>query len=204
MMDLYIIRHGETEWNINERMQGVKDSPLTVRGLGQAEDLARRLSSVKIDKIYSSDLGRARKTAEKIAELQDTKIILRKELRERSFGNLEGKSILDIKEENSSIYEMKTDDDFNFRAPEGESLKDIKPRLEKFLAEILEKDKQKKVVLVTHNGTKRVIVGSLLGWDNKKAGNYKFSNTALTHLVLTQTGPKLRILNCTQHIKCKE
>ena len=66
-MKLFAVRHGKTEWNLEGREIGQLDSPLTVHGLFQAAALARRLSSLRVDLVYSSDLGRALRTAEVIA-----------------------------------------------------------------------------------------------------------------------------------------
>ena len=66
--DVIVVRHGQTQWNTERRFQGHHDSPLTQKGISQAEALARRLAKERLSALYSSDLGRARQTAELIAE----------------------------------------------------------------------------------------------------------------------------------------
>src|SRR3954468_9986848 len=90
MTDVLLIRHGETLWNQQGRMQGQDDSPLTTTGLEQARKLARRLKDVAFTTLYSSDLGRAHQTARCIADETGHEIVADQGLRERSFGIFEG------------------------------------------------------------------------------------------------------------------
>lgn len=89
-MMIYFVRHGETEWNKKEILQGHKDSPSTIKGINNAEKLGKILRDKKIEIIYSSDLGRCVQTAEIINRWLKVKIIKTKELRERNFGDLNG------------------------------------------------------------------------------------------------------------------
>src|SRR5690606_37293291 len=90
MAQLILIRHGETLWNTERRMQGQLDSPLTERGLWQARQLGERLKSLPFVSLYSSDLPRARQTAQRIADVTGHQIIDDLRLRERHFGLFEG------------------------------------------------------------------------------------------------------------------
>ena len=74
-MKIFTVRHGQTNWNIERRLQGHTDTPLNAEGLAQAEKVAKRLSSEKVDAIYTSDLSRAFKTAEAINQHHNAKII---------------------------------------------------------------------------------------------------------------------------------
>jgi len=88
---IYIVRHGETEWNLKEIMQGHVDSPLTAKGHEQAMSLAIKLREIKFDAIFSSDLARAQKTAEYIAIEKKLAIITTRALRERCYGKYDGR-----------------------------------------------------------------------------------------------------------------
>lgn len=90
---IFLVRHGQTEWNVLERVQGHQDSPLTDLGREQAEKVAEELSNIKFDAIYSSDSGRCVQTAQTIAKVPQSKIILDENLRESFFGPFEGKSV---------------------------------------------------------------------------------------------------------------
>jgi probable phosphoglycerate mutase len=90
MTQLILIRHGETLWNTERRMQGQLDSPLTERGLWQAQQLGIRLKNQPFTTLYSSDLPRAARTAEQIAIVTGHNILIDERLRERHFGAFEG------------------------------------------------------------------------------------------------------------------
>lgn len=89
---LYIVRHGETEWNVKKIIQGHADIPLNKKGETQAKELAKKLRHIKFDAIFSSDLIRAKKTAEIISLEKKLTIQTTKELRERYFGKYQGQS----------------------------------------------------------------------------------------------------------------
>lgn len=87
---IYIVRHGETEWNVEGRLQGHEDAPLTSRGIEQAKNRANDLSRIEFDAIYASDLGRTMMTAEILKAERETAVIATKLMRERAFGRFEG------------------------------------------------------------------------------------------------------------------
>src|SRR5690349_7599240 len=89
-MKLFPVRHGETEWNVEGREIGQLDSALTLRGVQQAEALAQRLSELRIDALYSSDLGRAMRTAEIISLECGVPVVADPALRERHMGIFQG------------------------------------------------------------------------------------------------------------------
>ncbi len=103
---LYLVRHGQTEWNIEGRMQGQKDSSLTAVGISQAEAMGLRLKSVNFAAAFSSDLLRAYRTAQIIAKERRLAVIARRELRERSFGKLDGKLVSQVRKELEQFYHL--------------------------------------------------------------------------------------------------
>ena len=90
MLRLILVRHGETEWNAQRRYQGHSDVPLSALGRRQAARAAERLAALKIDAVYTSDLGRALETAEIIAEQRGLEVCAEPRLRELNFGVFEG------------------------------------------------------------------------------------------------------------------
>jgi probable phosphoglycerate mutase len=101
---IYLIRHGQTDWNLERRIQGHTDIPLNDKGKSDAEKAAEEISQLKIDKIISSDLQRAKETAKIIAEcFKRCPIIFDNRLREISFGDLEGVCVSDI---SSDVWEI--------------------------------------------------------------------------------------------------
>ena len=96
MTDFLLARHGETDWNREHRVQGHTDVPLNAAGLEQARRLARRLADVGLEAIYSSDLDRARTTADAVARSQGLEVRVDADLREKHFGSWEGLTDVEI------------------------------------------------------------------------------------------------------------
>lgn len=94
---IYVARHGETEWNVKGLIQGHSDSNLTKNGIKQAKNLGRELKNIDFDAVYSSDLLRAKRTAEIATLERKLAVVTQKALRERNFGKLEGKTKENLK-----------------------------------------------------------------------------------------------------------
>ena len=148
-MVIYFVRHGETEWNKKKILQGHKDSPLTLKGKKNAENLGKTLEKKKIEVIYTSDLGRCVQTAEIINKYLKVKLVKTKKLRERNFGYLNGKSETEIKRKLNLS-------DPDEEAPNGESFNQLENRIINFL-KLLNKKKLKRALIITHEGGLRAI-----------------------------------------------
>ena len=130
---IILTRHGETEWNANERIQGHTDIALNANGCAQADALAERLAGEKIDVIYSSDLSRAERTADPVRRrFPDAEFILTPELRERNWGALEGMNLEDIKSRNPKDAEILKTGAADYAPEGGESKNQVRARVEKF------------------------------------------------------------------------
>lgn len=138
---IYVVRHGETDWNKEGRYQGRIDVELNEVGVKQAELLHNELKSIKFDVVFSSPLKRAYKTASLIT---NNNIIVDKRLIERGNGKLEGK----LKKEVEKIEY----NDLNCKGYGIENIVDFKKRINDFLDEIILKYKNKNVLIVTHAG----------------------------------------------------
>ena len=149
-MKLYAARHGETQWNVENRTCGVTDLPLTEKGFAQAQLLAENTKDLKIDLIISSTMLRARQTAEPVAKLHGVPVLTDKRLVEQNYGIYEGKSRFD-----EGFLENKRH--FAWRYPEGESMMDVAHRIYGLLEEIKQKYPDKNVLLVCHGGVMRLI-----------------------------------------------
>lgn len=147
-----IVRHGETEWNLRLIRQGHLDSPLTERGLAQAKALAERLAREKFTSLYSSDLGRAVQTAEKIANATGHAIVTDPRLRERHLGIFQGLSGDEIRERFPEEYKLHRSVGPTYVIPGGESVEQQVARNIAFLAELAAKHVGETVVVVTHGG----------------------------------------------------
>ncbi|MDP3940816.1 MAG: histidine phosphatase family protein [bacterium] len=154
---LYIARHGETQWNVEHRFQGQKDSPLTENGLRQATELGSKLKNVSFDAVFSSDLFRAMRTAEIAAIEHKLAVNTTALLREHSYGKVEGKLIEEARRELHVAfdeYERLSDEEkFRYKlVPEGESDEQIVARLITFIREASVSYPGKNILVVTHGG----------------------------------------------------
>lgn len=185
---IYIVRHGETEYNIQGIMQGGNvDSPLTANGIKQAESLSKIFKDIEFDLFFSSDLERARKTAEIILGDKNLKVLISPLLRERSYGKYEGQPSKNFREENLNKFELiKTLSRAEKRkikfADDVESDKEITDRLLTFLKENLKDVKNKNILIVAHGG----IMGAFLNyldWNKEKdIKSSSIKNTAYIRL----------------------
>src|SRR3989344_4591222 len=149
---IWFVRHGETRWNIEDKIQGHTDSPLTELGLKQAQDLVAQLRGRDFKKVYTSDLPRAKTTAEIIAkalglELQETPL-----LRERNFGPYEGTS-----KDNLKLLEEAEEGNADFDDTVIESNESIIERLTTFIKKTAAEHPGESVLVVTHGGAMRIL-----------------------------------------------
>jgi probable phosphoglycerate mutase len=149
---LLLIRHGETVWNRENRLQGHGDSPLTDIGLMQVNALGKRMQNVHFDELIASDLGRAQKTAAIIAEHTGHPVQSDHRLRERNYGILEGLPLDDIRDQYPEIYDHLIYNDANFVIPEGESHRGHYQRNIDFFEEFKATKEGTSAVLVVHGG----------------------------------------------------
>lgn len=150
MTQFILIRHGETVWNREGRMQGHSDSPLSDIGLIQARLLAGRLAQIEFDALYSSDSERAHRTARSVAEATGHAIIVEPRLRERNFGIFEGLTGLEIQTQYPDDFLRFESRDPEFVVPGGESTFAFRSRVLDCLREIAERHADGVVVVVTH------------------------------------------------------
>lgn len=157
MMKLYVIRHGQTDWNVAGKCQGMTDIELNSTGIKQAQNAKEQLKKIKINLIICSPLKRARKTAEIINEITNCQIISDERIIERNCGNIEGTT----EEEWDSIIGDNVDIinnyNLNWNGQNIEPIQEVCNRVWNLLDEIQEKYKDKNVLLVTHGGTCRAI-----------------------------------------------
>ena len=154
---LYLIRHGETEWNVKNINQGQSESSLTEKGIEQAKETAERLKDIKFDAIFSSDLNRCEKTAEIIRLDRELIIQTSKLLRERAHGRFEGQhddvmkdALKEKLKERESVPEKEYD---SFRlAPDVETTEEVMTRFLIKLREIAVAYPNQKVLVITHAG----------------------------------------------------
>ena len=205
-MEIYIIRHGKTPWNVDRLLQGGTDVELNEDGRDLAMKTGEGLKDVHFDKIYSSPLKRALETAELIRGDRDIPIETDDRLREISFGSREGERAMAVKDDpNDSFY-------FFFHAPEkydpldGESFQSIMERTKSFLTEVIEplQDKYERIMIVGHGAMNKGLMCHILnhGIEEYWSGDLQ-KNCAFTIVELDDDGYKLVKRNKTFFEKTK-
>jgi len=158
---IYIARHGETEWNLERRLQGALDSPLTDAGVKQAETLARFFASFPIQALFASMLSRAAVTASIIGRKINLTPILCEELRECSFGNLAGLTAAAIDERYPELRAERSRRKWEYRFPGGESYQDVFERVSSFVEQHLNTCVGEVILVVAHEMVNRTLIGML-------------------------------------------
>ena len=177
---IYIIRHGQTDWNIEHRTQGQTDIVLNTEGIKQAELITQKIANLKIDSIISSDLKRAYMTAQIINEKFNKTIESDKRLREFNFGTLEGITRDQITKE---IWRKFDENPKQFNA---EAKKEIFNRIKSFIDDIKSENLNKNVLVVTHGGPIRMINYYIDNGDNFNDKKYldEYMNLKIKNLDL--------------------
>lgn len=160
---IFFVRHGETEWNLEGKLQGQADSPLTEKGRFQAKQLANILQPFEIQQLYVSPLGRALHTAQLIKQTIGCQLQENSDLKEISFGSCTGMRGEDIKKQYPDLWQIRKQNKWTFRWPEGESLNDVYGRAGKFISDILSPILDGKIAIVAHESTNKALIGQLLG-----------------------------------------
>ena len=163
ILQVYLVRHGETQWNAERRIQGQSDSPLTAKGEQQAMQVATRAKELGITHIISSDLGRTRRTAEIIAQACGCDILLDPRLRELNMGVLETRNIDSLTEEEENWRRQLVNGTKDGRIPQGESMLELSERMHSALASCLELPQGSRPLLVSHGIALGCLVSTILG-----------------------------------------
>lgn len=152
---MYLVRHGETDWNINSLIQGHTDIDLNKKGKVQAKQLVKLLKHIKFNAVFSSDLIRAKRTAEMIASKAKVKVQTTPALRERYFGRFEGKSYKTHDREIVSLLNQYRTNVLTQKKTIIESDQSVINRLIPFMKKVARDYIDKTILMVSHGGTMR-------------------------------------------------
>jgi 2,3-bisphosphoglycerate-dependent phosphoglycerate mutase len=196
---IVLVRHGQTDWNLQLRFQGHINTPLNAAGLVQASALAERLESWPIQAVYSSDLDRAAQTAAPLAQRLGLELVIDPRLRERSGGVFEGLT----NEEMLARYadEWQELQLAGSAPPGGESNAQMTKRVLDSFNGIVSQHQGQMVAIVTHGGVIRIILLHLLGIRQEHHRRIDVSgNTGTSIVEIDEHGPRLLSLNDTRHL----
>lgn len=197
---LIAIRHGETAWNVDTRIQGHLDIPLNDTGLWQARQVARALAGEPLSAIYASDLQRAHATARAIAEATGAPLVPEPALRERSFGQLEGRTFAEIEAELPEQARRWRQRDPHFAPEGGETLVQLRERIAATTHRLAAQHTGGLVVLVAHGGVLDVLYRLATGQELQAPRTWQLANAAINRLLWTPEGLTLVGWADTQHL----
>ncbi len=179
-MRLYLVRHGQTDWNLQKRAQGHTDIPLDETGLAQAQRVGQAFLDLPVQRILTSDLKRAYQTADAIARATKIQPLIDPKLRERGFGEWEGMSFAEIGIHFGFQADFKNVGRHEITPPGGESYVEVWQRVQSVVDEVM----QSKIdtAIVAHGGTCALLLAMFLGGDVSLASAFRFSNACINEL----------------------
>jgi alpha-ribazole phosphatase len=195
MVELYLVRHGETPSNCQRVYCGWLDVELTDQGIRQAEESAEKLRKVPLDFILTSGLYRTRKTAEIINSHHHVEIRCDDRFREMNFGRWEGLSYEEIRNQFPHELESWEKGWVDYPVPEGESLRQMYDRVAEAIDQLGTDYPQGKILLVSHGGCIRGILSHLIGGGIEDYWKYKVDNCGITKIEIVDGYPVLVMLN---------
>ena len=178
-----MIRHGETEWNSQKRMQGHSNSDLSSVGQAQIQALGQWMKNVPFDLIYSSDSLRAKQTAEAITQFSGHELQFDQRLREKNLGVFEGLTSEEARERHPEVFRLFKTAGSKYVIDEGESTQQLQDRALEIVNEIRIKHPEERVLLVTHGGFIRVVMKHSLGLSLETPTRFLIRNTGVFRLV---------------------
>ena len=200
MGKLFIVRHGETVWNKEGRIQGHTDVVLSEQGLKQARSLAQRLKSVPFDAAYASDLSRASQTAGVILESRNLPVSPTASLREYHKGAFEGMTEPELRARFPDEYPGYIAKDLDYAPDGGESTRQVSDRMTTAIIDIKDRHLDDNVLVVGHGGSLRAAMMALLGMPMDANWRFVFGNCTLTIVDTYHDNAVLRLFNDGSHL----
>lgn len=199
---IYLIRHCEALGNKTGTFQGSIDSDITEIGAKQLEFLTERFKNIHIDKIYSSPLRRAQKTALAVATATGKSVITEKGLTEIDGGDIEGMSYADIYKKYPHLEYAWTYAPHNFSPPNGECMNDTYKRIVDTFLHLVKQNEGKEIVLASHGGVIRCLLCFLQYNDILRLNDVIWSdNTSVTKIIFKDDmSNKIEYINSTEHL----
>jgi len=197
---LLLVRHGQSTWNHQKRIQGQLDPPLSELGWEQARSVASRLRDAELAGFYSSDLSRARETAEAIAELVGTRPRLLPDLREVALGEWEGKTREELMAQYPRVWERWRREPSWDLVPGGEGSATFESRVEAAINRLFRRHPAGDVLVVTHGGVIQVAIGLVTGRSSAGLFPFLIENCSLTVLQRSSERTVVTAVNDTCHL----
>ena len=198
---VYVVRHGQTAWNVGEIFRGRADIPLDETGREEVHLAGEALKDETLHAIYSSPLSRSMETAENVAKFHDLSVVPLEAIIDISYGEWEGLESQEVQKKYPDLYSLWLQQPHKVQFPGGESLEEVRSRTLAALEEMLAKHADENVVLVAHRVPNKVICCALLGLDNSHFWRIQ-QDTASTNLFTHKDGQWIiSYLNDTSYLR---
>ncbi len=195
------IRHGETAWNRDTRIQGHTDIALNTHGRWQARQLAQALRDEPIAACYASDLSRARETAQVVADRHGHEVMIHVGLRERGFGAFEGQTWTELQAAHPAETDAWRKREPHFAPPGGETLLQLQARVIATVNELAARHPGEQVLMVAHGGVLDMLYRLATRLDLQAPRSWELTNTAINRLLWSPEGLSLVGWADTTHLQ---
>lgn len=204
MPKLILVRHGQTDYNLQRRYQGTVDIPLNATGLAQAEALRPRMAKIRLDAAYCSDLTRTRQTAATILKGHPSELVAKPTplIREIAGGLFEGLTYEQMSAQFPEDLPKWEADRYHYRAPQGENLQDVEIRIREFL-DIVQKEQpgeDRNVLIVAHGGVVSSLMCIFTQMSLNNLWQWRVDTCSLTVADLYPKGPIISLFNDVSHL----
>jgi broad specificity phosphatase PhoE len=196
-----LVRHGQTNWNTEDKYRGRIDVKLNKRGVHEARLIGKKLSKIPVSGIYSSPLLRALDTSHIIANFHTESVQILEELIDIDFGVWQGMERDEVIGKYPEIYSMWIKNPDRVKIPGAESLDDVRNRVIGCLNFILSKQGSETVFVISHGLVNKVILCAVLGLDNSFFWKVKQDNGAVSVFEYSEYGSKVFLMNDTSHLR---
>lgn len=198
---IILVRHGATALTAEDRFAGSTEVELSADGRRQVGMLAERLRELHIDAVYASPMQRTRETAQILAAPHGLTPIIQEALREIDYGRWEGLTRSEVAQRYPDEYQMWAEDPFTIAPEGGESGVNVLSRALPMVRRIVETHRHGTVVVVSHKGTNRLLVSSLLGFDTRSYRDRLDQHPAAMNILdfMNEVRPRLRLFNDVAH-----
>ena len=201
MTKVYLVRHGQTEWNKKLTFRGRADIPLNEAGHREARAISDALKDKNIDAIYTSPLRRSIETAQPIAKFFHLEIVPVEGLIDISYGNWEGLTFSEVKKRYSDQYNKWEKKPDLIRFPNGETLNEVKDRSFRAFKNIVKENPGKSILIVPHRVINKVLLCALLGLSNSHFWEIKQDTGCINLIEYSNDRLILSMMNDTCHLK---
>ncbi len=200
MIRVYLVRHGQTVWNAENRHQGRTDSALSPLGKAQAARLARAIAAVPLAAVYSSPLSRAFDTAQAIADPHRLSVVKVDDLREIGLGIWEGLTEAEITQRFGDVVARRRLDPERVVPDGGESLSQVQARVMRAMQEILGRHRDGTIAVVAHGAVNKMVLLAALGAPVSSYWRLRQDNAAINIVDFRGPHPYVRVVNETAHL----